>query len=245
MCRDKIGHASSYRHESPGSAFMTGVLHRRRRLLVAIAVVGVAWLAASAWLVLSARAEMVAAADELRAVRREASVATLVEADRIGELAEAEGRFRRASDRLGSPLLAPWRVAPVAGRHLGAARDLAQAGEEGSAAAAVAVEELQALTDRPRGAGPERIETLTDLATVADDTGAALGDLDLPSGDSLVGPLADAVVELAEQRDGRGGPALGHGDRARRSALGARALSPARCQQRRDARRLGDVPVGC
>ncbi|MCB0971863.1 MAG: DUF4012 domain-containing protein [Acidimicrobiales bacterium] len=162
---------------------------------------GVAWLAASAWLVLSARAEMVAAADELRAVRREASVATLVEADRIGELAEAEGRFRRASDRLGSPLLAPWRVAPVAGRHLGAARDLAQAGEEGSAAAAVAVEELQALTDRPRGAGPERIETLTDLATVADDTGAALGDLDLPSGDSLVGPLADAVVELAEQRD--------------------------------------------
>lgn len=174
----------------------------RRRRTIALVVAGLAalWLVVAAWLVLSARADVEAGADDLRAVRREASIASLVEPERADELAGAADRFARASDRLGSPVLAPVRILPVVGRHLDAARDLAQVGEDGAEAARVALTDLQALTERSRAAGPERVQTLRELATVADDAGAALGALDVPSGDALVSPLSRAIVELGEQR---------------------------------------------
>ena len=88
----------------------------RRRRTIALVVAGLAalWLVVAAWLVLSARADVEAGADDLRAVRREASIASLVEPERTDELAGAADRFARASDRLGSPVLAPVRILPVA-----------------------------------------------------------------------------------------------------------------------------------
>ena len=173
----------------------------RRRIVVTVgASLVLVWLVAVAWLLIGARQEMAAGTEDLRTVRREASIRTLVDPASRDELQAAADHFDAAEAKVDSPVLAPLKVIPVVSRHLRAAQRVVDASQDGTAAADEALGSLVALTERPRTAGPERVQTLRDLADIADQARASLEAIDLGSPDALIGPLGDAVAELDEQR---------------------------------------------
>jgi hypothetical protein len=173
---------------------------RRRIAVVVSGGIVLVWLVVVAWLLLGARSEVESGTGQLRAVRRQASIATLVEPASRRELASAGSHFDAAASKLDSPVLAPLKVVPVVSRHLRASQDLVAASQEGTAAADEALGSLTELTHRPRTAGPERIETLRQLADVAARAHDRLDAIDPGSPDALIGPLGDAVTELDQQR---------------------------------------------
>lgn len=173
---------------------------RRRRVVTFGGALAVVWLLFVGWQLVRSVRELQAGGDDLRAVRQQASVDALLDPATSARLADAEGHFDEAASSSGGILLAPVRILPVVGRHVRAVHGLADAGADGAAAADEALAELEALTERPRAAGPERIETLQELSAVAARAGDALGGLDVGSPDALVGPLAEAVQEVDDQR---------------------------------------------
>jgi hypothetical protein len=173
----------------------------RRRIVVLVgASLGLVWLVAVAWLLVGARSEMAAGTRDLRSVRRDASISSLVDPSSRDELAAASDHFDAAEAKVDSPVLAPLQVIPMASRHLRAARQVVDASQEGTAVADDALGSLVELTERPRSAGPERVATLRDLAGVAAVAREELDAIDPGSPDALIGPLGDAVAELDEQR---------------------------------------------
>jgi hypothetical protein len=173
----------------------------RRRIVVLVgAGLVLVWLVAVAWLLVGARSEMAAGTRDLRAVRRDASISSLVEPTSREELAAAAGHFDAAEAKVDSPVLAPLGLVPVASRHLRSARRVVDASQEGTEVAQGALGSLIELTERPRSAGPERVATLRDLAAVAASAHDDLDRIDPGSPDALIGPLGDAVAELDEQR---------------------------------------------
>lgn len=175
---------------------------RPRRRTVVLAGLGLVlvWLAAAAYLVLDAGAALEAGRDDLQAVRVGATPSSLLDPDTGVALERAGADFDRARDRLRSPVLTPFRILPVAGRHLRAG-DRVTATSRGAVRLAVdAVDDLQELSERPLAAGPDRVAVLGDLAAIVERTETGLGRLDPGSPDALVGPLGDAVEALATER---------------------------------------------
>ena len=138
------------------------------------------------------------ARDDLRALRTELDAESLLEGDGIEELEASSARFDEIGDRLQSPLLAPVRWLPVAGRQLSAATHQADAAATGLQAAADLGGELEVLVDRGLGSGPARVATLREVAATVDRSRPTFADLDLGPGDALVAPLADARLEIEE-----------------------------------------------
>lgn len=173
---------------------------RRRRVVLGVGVAVVLWLLVVGWLLASARSSVAAGARDLRAVRSDASVASLVEPATRGRLDAAHRHFVDGQHRLGNPVLAPLRVLPVAGRHVRAADRVASTSAEGTAIAASTLDDLAALTRRPHASRPDRVRTLRDLGALAARTRRSLSALDPGRPDALVGPLGDAVAELRDQQ---------------------------------------------
>ncbi|MCU1371512.1 MAG: hypothetical protein JWO77_2706 [Ilumatobacteraceae bacterium] len=173
-----------------------------RRRIVVLVVTGlvVVWLGAVCWLLVGARSEMAAGTRDLRQVRRQASISTLVAPSSRAQLASATRHFDRAEAKVDSPVLSPLKLVPVVSRHLRAAQKVVDASQDGAAAADEALASLVTITERPRTAGPERVQTLRDLARTAATAHDALDEIDPGSPDALIGPLGDAVAELDEQR---------------------------------------------
>ena len=138
------------------------------------------------------------ARDDLRALRAELDAESLLEGEGIEELEASAERFDQIGDRLESPLLAPVRWLPVAGRQLSAATHQADAAATGLQAAADLGGELEVLVDRGLGSGPDRVATLREVAATVDRSRPTFADLDLGPGDALVAPLADARLEIEE-----------------------------------------------
>jgi hypothetical protein len=173
----------------------------RRRIVVSLVVGIVAvWLVAAGWLLLGARRAMTAGTSDLRQVRQQASITALVEPSSRAQLRSAGDHFDAAEAKVDSPVLAPLKVLPVVSRHLRAAQELVDGSQDGTAVAERTLDELVALTERPRSAGPQRVETLRELAAVAARAQRSLQAIDPGSPDALVGPLGDAVAELDQQR---------------------------------------------
>jgi hypothetical protein len=190
---------------------------RRRVVTLGGALVGL-WVLFVVWQVGAATLALRSGADDLRAVRRQATVEGLLEPATAARLQAGEGRFAEAHDRTSGPLLAPLRILPVVGRHVRGVAQLADAGEAGTAAARSSLRRLEALADRPAGGGPERVAVLTELGELADDAAAALDAIDPGDGEGLVGPLGRAIEDVDDQREGAV-------DGARRLAATSRALA--------------------
>jgi hypothetical protein len=176
---------------------------RRRWIVTACCLAGglaIAWAVVVVVLLLGARRDLDRGADRLRAVRRETTVAGLIDPSTRRRLAEAERDFARARDRLGSGWLAPVRITPVASRQLRAATRLASTSQRGATIAHATVTRLAELAHRPHRTGPERLAVLDDLGVLARRTRSQLAALDPGSSAALVGPLGDAVDELDDQR---------------------------------------------
>lgn len=173
---------------------------RRRRVATVGGAIAILWLLFVAWQLTSAVLALRAGGDDLQAVRRQATFDALLDPSTSEQLAQAQDHFADAEAAASGPLLAPVRLLPVVGRHVRAIARLAGAGEDGARAAEEALADLDALAARPRSAGPQRIETLEELAALAGRAAVALDAIDPGSPDALVGPLADAVAEVDEQR---------------------------------------------
>lgn len=185
---------------------MAGGARRRWAVRVGLAL-GLAWLAATGWLLVSARAAARQGAAELRRVRRQATISTLLAPGAERDLAGAVTHFDRARARLDNPLLLPLRAVPVVSRHLGAARGAARGASQAGVVARDALGPLRALVERDHGTGPQRLDLLRDLAMVARRVDADLGRIDLPDPRRLAGPVGDPVAELRDQR-GKGREAV-------------------------------------
>ncbi|MFN8017707.1 MAG: DUF4012 domain-containing protein [Acidimicrobiales bacterium] len=173
---------------------------RRRVLLPLAAAFVVLWLAYCGWLLLGARRSMQHGERALRAVRAKGSVAALVAPGTRRDLDDAHRRFAAAEQKTSSPALLPLRVLPVLGRNVRAADRLATAGADGTAVASTALDRLAVLTGRPQAAGQARLDTLADLASLADRARADLDGIDVGSSKGLVGPLHDAVEQVADHQ---------------------------------------------
>ena len=166
----------------------------RRRPGRAIAVVFGLWLVVCAIQLARAAASASDGAAAIETIDSGLTTERLLHGEIEAELERARHRFREAHRSASSPLVAPLRILPVAGRHLrsfasltGAAERVAGMGSTGAVAARHALE-------RPAGGGPERVRLLRALARVAGGVDRNLGDLDL-------GPDRDLAAPLARRRD--------------------------------------------
>ena len=209
------------RAPSPGDAPYRDPMRRprRRRAVVGTLAVVVLWLVVVGWLLADARSSMESGRQRLEGVRAGATPSSLLEPGTQAALEAAQGDFDHARSRLRSPVLTPLRLLPVAGRHLRAADRVVRSAHGSAGLAIEAVDDLQALADRPLPAGPGRVQALDDLADIVARTRAGLEDLDPGRADALVGPLADAVDALGrERRDTMRG--LDHAESAARALSG-------------------------
>lgn len=190
------------RTDSDGDEAYGGPMRRPRRrgIVVGVLAVVVLWTVVAGWLLADARSSVESGRQRLEAVRAGATPSSLLDPGTETALTDAADDFDRARSRLRSPVLTPMRLLPVAGRHLRAADRVVRNASGSAALATEAVEDLQALADRPLPAGPGRVQALDDLAAIVARTSAGLEELDLGSPDALVGPLAEAVDALAEER---------------------------------------------
>ena len=174
---------------------------RRRTILAFVATLVLVWLLAAAWMLLDAKSALDHGRTSLASVRNGATPASLLDPETNTGLDAASQDFAHARSRLRSPVLTPLRVLPVIGRHVRAGDRVASSSLAATALASHAVRDLQELSERDLGAGPQRIEVLKDLTSVIDRTREGLERLDPGSPDDLAGPLGDAVAKLDTERD--------------------------------------------
>ena len=175
---------------------------RRRRLVILGVVAVVVWaIVAGVWL---ARA-----ANDLRAGRDAASRARdhlqpddVANRTPLPHLRAAGDRFASAHDLAGSVVLAPLRVVPVVGRQLRSVHSLSGTAAQVADAAATAVDRAAGVLSEPAAAGQARIDQVRHIRDVVRVASAAVDKAnDLGPRKGLVGPLANARNDLAEDLD--------------------------------------------
>jgi len=174
---------------------------RARRVLLVVALGAMAYLVfCGVWLAM-ARREARAGTDQLRDIREEPDPRDLLDGTALPVLQSAQQDFESARDRARSPLLAPLRMVPLLGRQVEAFGSIsAAAGEMAGISldgARSARRELGG--DVPPGA--ERVQTLRDLADIAEVTSARIATIPLGSSADLVGPVANARTDLLDEKD--------------------------------------------
>jgi Protein of unknown function (DUF4012) len=167
---------------------------------VVAALVVLAWSLAATWLVVQAGSHASAGLDDVEVVRRDASPRALIEGPVIESLDAAAEEFDQARAAVGNPVLEPLRLVPLLGTQVDAARRLTDVAADGADAAHHAVARLDAVAASPPSAGPERVDALRELADVTDEAYRDLRQMDVGSGDHLVGPLAKARRRIVDAR---------------------------------------------
>ncbi|MGQ0830798.1 MAG: DUF4012 domain-containing protein [Microthrixaceae bacterium] len=152
------------------------------------------------WTILGAWSDGRAADRELRSLRRDLGVRSMLEGEGIDSLTASAGRFEAISDRLGTPLLAPVRVMPFVGRQLSAASHQADAAAAGLRAAADISGQLKGLVDSSVTSGPARVAALRQVGEVAKAGRGAFENLDLGPDRALLGQLGDARARIEADR---------------------------------------------
>lgn len=175
-------------------------LRRHRRVVLAIGLV-VVWLGLATWLLRDAGRALDAGHDELEAARTGATPASLLDPATTSRLDRASRHFATARSRLRSPVVTPLRLVPVVGRHIRSADRVVATASGATAAAQDGVAQLDELARRPVDSGPARLVVLEELADLMADTRRTMAALDPGSADALVTPLAEAVTEIATERD--------------------------------------------
>jgi hypothetical protein len=138
--------------------------------------------------------------DAAHAARDGLDASALADGTSLPDLRRASARFATAEAATGGIVVAPLKVLPVLGRQLRSIHALSGAAHDVSAAALQAVTTAHAVLQDPKGGGPARVaevRSLHDAVATASRRLAAVDDLGPRKG--LVGPLADARNELADQ----------------------------------------------
>jgi hypothetical protein len=175
---------------------------RRRWWLVALVVV-VAWVVAISVMTLTAKHHAETGLAEIKSVdqRSTGGIDQLVDSlapttdggsDLPAALRAATDEFRNATDLLGSPVMAPARILPVAGRQLRAARALSSAATTVGGATAEAYDSLSTLLTTKTTQPDERLAAGRKAETVLRRLQTQIAHVDLGPGNALVGALASA-----------------------------------------------------
>ena len=175
-----------------------------RRLLrpATLALLGLGvWLVVVGLTLTWARNDAARGLDLIEQARSRSSPADLAQGRPAGPLREARSSFESSSRLLGSPVLAPLRLLPVAGRQLRSGHALTKAAAEVAGAGVDAVSGASSALARPHGSGPERVALLRELSGVAGRAAERLRRVDLGPGRALVGPLASRRRQLADELD--------------------------------------------
>ncbi len=168
------------------------------------------WLGLTVWVLLKARTSVAAANAELRDLRRELTVESLIDGSAVDRLEVTLEAMRQADSDVSSWILAPARHLPWIGTQLTSADRLATVGVVGLEVAldtARASEEIIGNGDVVLGDLPD---DLASLSLVLGDARQRLSGLDLGPREGLVAPLAD----IREQVDTSLTVALDQLDRA-------------------------------
>lgn len=115
-----------------------------------------------------------------------------------GRLSRGSDHFGRAHTLLTSPVMAPLRVLPVAGRQLRSVGAITGAAETATSAGAEAFTALQAESGAPTSDPARRLGSVDRTAATLRDLQERVDDLDLGPDRGLVGPLARARADAAE-----------------------------------------------
>lgn len=174
---------------------------RRRRLLVwsVLVVAALAWLALAGVSLARARSEAAAGIDGLKQVRADLSPTDIMRGTRLPALRRSHAHFARAHDHVRSPFVAPLRILPVIGRQVRSIDALASSAERVVGAGVDAMTASQELLVRRPEPGPARVRMLRDLTAIARRARLDVGGIDLGPSQALLGPLARARDDFAEQ----------------------------------------------
>lgn len=178
-------------------------MRRRRRLLLSAAGAAVGlWAAACTVLLLQAAGDLRAGREAATSARDGIDASAIAEGGVVGPLRQAASRFGSAAATTRSPILAPVRILPIAGRQLRSITALSEAAGEVAAAGADAAQQAQRVLDEPSGGGPARVDQVRVVADTLRETSARLAAIDdLGPRKGLVRPLARARNELAAELD--------------------------------------------
>jgi hypothetical protein len=191
---------------------------RRRRLRWAIATLVLGWVAVATVQLLLARADAVAGRRAADRAKEMTSPDDILDGRPLPSLRVARSRFARAHRHLRSPFVAPVRALPVVGRQVRSVDAMSHTATKVAGTGIDAVTQAREILESPHRTGPQRIDVLRRLSTVAARAERELAGLSLGPESALVRPVASARDELKEQLE-RTREGLGRG------AAGARAAA--------------------
>jgi hypothetical protein len=168
-------------------------------VVVALAVVVVAWVAIAVAGLLVARSRAQAGIDRLESARRTLHAADILRGDGLDALRGAHRDFADADGASGWAITAPLRVLPVVGRQVRSVHALAGAAAQVTAVGAQATAQAQRAVERPATSGPERLALIDRLAAIGTAARSDLTGIDLGPSKALLGPLADGRARFAGQ----------------------------------------------
>ena len=172
---------------------------KRRRWLLAVAGVALAWVLGAGIALLSAHGEVRRGLKVVDAARKEADAAAVVEGRLLPELRAARSHFAKAHSRVGSPLLAPARVLPFVGRQLRSVSALSAAATTVADVAIAGMNDAQPILAEPGGSNAARAASARRLGQLADHADTRLQGLRLGPRVGLLTTLAKARNRLANQ----------------------------------------------
>lgn len=185
---------------APGPSPWEAPRRPARRILVRVLVTTlVVWVVAAGAMTVVGAIGARAGAERVRDLDLTLGVGELIDGDVDDQIEAARRDFATADRFLGSPLLTPARLLPVAGRQLRSAGALSETAADVLGAATSALSALRAEV----GDGPptenDRVESLGRLRSQLRAVERVLADVDLGPGDALVGPLRDARAEVSQK----------------------------------------------
>ncbi len=169
---------------------------RGRIALVVLGVVVFVWLVAAAVMLFQAKRDIQAGIARLEEARDELSPGDLVRGEGRPALRDAEREFEQASDRAGSPFVAPLQFVPLLGEQVrsvdaqtDAAADVVRIGRKAMGDAE------RAFDERP-AAGPDRVALMDEVGRITARAQARLQGIELGPDFFLFGPIGDARTDF-------------------------------------------------
>ena len=155
-----------------------------------------AWLVVSAALVGTAYRDLTSGRSQILALRGNVSSAALQSGALDDQLGDATKALQRGHGKLANPLLAPFRLLPVAGRQLSSAIAISGTAATAADVASSSLKEARAVAPTLKS---DRAGGLQKLSQIAGDADKRLLATSLGPNDALATPLAEARNQIADQ----------------------------------------------
>ena len=179
---------------------MPVVVRSRRRwpwALVVLVVIG--WIGAVGVTLLRVNRHVRDGVAAVSAAQGRLDAATISDPQSPDLLAPVVAAFGAAHRDLDSPLLAPIRFLPVAGRQLRAVRNLAAAAQQVGSIGQAAIVRARAALRAPHATGPDRVAAIDALAAAAGDADSRLAQVSLGSRSALFGFVGRRYDDFARR----------------------------------------------